>query len=147
MLKLLLGNPWTVVAIAVFYLASMATAAWTGKEWAEGRHAQEEVARAKLLEEVRAANAVFADGVALQTVEAIAKIRITNRTITNEVRHEREIHRVLDNPDCRLPPSTAGVLNRARAAGGDGGGARAGQPAPAVPAAPAAAGKPAAAPR
>lgn len=128
----LLANPWVLLAVAVAWVASMAGAAYTGKQYADGQHASAELARQQVLEATRQANREFADQVAIDVGAAILNIRVNNRTIVNEVRHEREIHRVLDNPDCRLPGSTAGVLNRARGAQ-DGSGA--GKPAAALPAA------------
>ena len=107
-------NPYVLLGIAVAWIVSMGVAAYTGKEYADGQHAKEEVKRAALLEEVRKANAEFADKVAIDVGAAILNIRVQNTTINREIRHEREIHRVLDNPDCALPATTLGVLNRAR---------------------------------
>ena len=133
-------NPYVILGLVIFWIVSVGAASTAGYRYSDGQHAKEEVKRQELLNEVRAANAQFADGVAMATEEAIRKIRITNTTINREIRNEREIHRVLENPDCALPPSTVGVLNRARAGGLDDG-KGSGKPAPAVPGTAAAASK------
>jgi hypothetical protein len=130
-------NPWVLLGVAIAWALSMAASAKLGYEHSEGQHAQAAVERAALLKEVKAANEAFADKLGLDVGVAISQIKINHRTIVNEVRHEREVHhKVLDNPDCRLPDSTQRVLNAARS--GEGrvdAGTSAGKPAPAVPAA------------
>lgn len=125
-------NPWLILGLVVAWIASVAGAAFLGKDYADGKHAQAELVRQQTLEDMRVANRELADRVSIDVGAAILNIRVNNRTIVNEVRHEREVHRVLDNPDCRLPGTTAGVLNRARGAQ-DGSGP--GKPAAAVPSA------------
>ena len=85
-----------------------------------------------MLEDIRAANRELADEIASRTETAIGDIRQQHTTIIRpEVRHEREIHKVLQDPACALPESTVGVLNRAR--GYIERGAPPSQPAPALP--------------
>lgn len=132
-------NPYLLLGIAIAWVVSLGIAAYTGKDYADGQHAKEEVRRAALIEEVRKANAEFADKVSIDVGAAILNIRVQNTTINREIRHEREIHRVLDNPDCALPATTRGVLDRARR--GEDSGQGTSKPAPAVPAASAAPGK------
>lgn len=130
--------PWMLLAFVV----CLAVGGIGGHRYAEGRHASEELKRKAMLDEIREANATFADGIATQTAEAISGIRIENKTINNEVRHEREIHQVLTSADCVLPASTVGVLNRARNVQRDDDRPSPGKPAPAVPAAAPDQGKP-----
>lgn len=108
-------NPWLIVAALVALAASGASGAWFGYDFAAARCKAAEADRRELADVFRTANRQLADGIATRTEGALGKIRIENKTINNEVRHEREIHeRVLENPDCAIPLSTVGVLNRAR---------------------------------
>src|SRR5690606_36011667 len=114
-------------------VAAFGAGGWLGYDYAASQCKAAEADRRALVEEIRTANLQLADGIARRTEGAIGKIRIVNRTINNEVRHEREIHtKVLDNPDCAVPASTVRVLNRGR--GYDGGGPGAGEPHRPVPA-------------
>jgi hypothetical protein len=125
-------NPYIIVGALVALILSAGGGAWLGYDYRDGKCKAAELERVKLVEEIRTANLQLADGIATRTETAIGKIRIQNKTITNEVRHEREIFtKVLDNPDCALPLSTVGVLNRARGYGRPGAGEPAGKlPAP-----------------
>lgn len=124
-------NPYLIIGALVALLVAAGGGAYLGYEYRAGKCEEAELKRVKIVEEIRTANLQMADGIATRTENAIGAIRIENKTITNEVRHEREIFtKVLDNPDCALPLSTVGVLNRARGYGGSG----AGEPARGVPA-------------
>ncbi len=126
-------NPWLIVGALVALAASFCAGGYLGYDYAGARCKAAEADRRELVAEIRTANLHLADGIASRTETALGSIRIENTTINREVRHEREIYtRVLDNPDCAIPPSTVGVLNRAR---GYGGGSGAGEPAREVPAA------------
>lgn len=128
-------NPYLLLSIGIAWAVSLGGAAWLGKDYADGQCAQKELQRKKIIDEVRVANLEFADGVATQTRNAIAGIRVQHTTVNKEVRHEREIHtKVLENPDCAIPPSTVRVLNAARGYRSDGSGEGAEQPSRAVPA-------------
>ncbi len=135
-------NPYLIIGAIVALAVSAGGGAWLGYDYRDGKCDAAELARVNLVTEIRSANLQLADGIATRTENAIAGIRVVNKTINNEVRHEREIYsRVLENPDCAIPMSTVGVLNRARGYDGPG----AGEPARDVPAA-APAAKPAAPP-
>ena len=73
-----------------------------GKKWEEGRNAIE---RNYVAEAIGAANAVSA--------EAIAKIKVTNKTIQAEVRREVETNTVY--ADCKLTPVGVQLANQALA--------------------------------
>lgn len=123
-------NPYVLIGALVALVLAAGGGAWLGYDYRDGKCKAAELERKTMTEEIRTANLALADGVATRTEAAIAGIRIENRTINNEVRHEREIHtRVLENPDCAVPLSTVGVLNRARVDGGP----AAGQPGGEVP--------------
>jgi len=107
-------NPYLLLGIGLVWLASLGTAGYLGNEYAEGQYAKEKAKEKAMIDQVREANREFADTVALETAEAIKKIRVQNRTINNEVRHEREIHHVLNDAACAVPVTTVRVLNRAR---------------------------------
>lgn len=129
-------NPYIILGLLVGWGASLAGAAYLGKEYADGQHAQRAMERKSVLDEVREANAEFADGVGVDVAAAVAGIRSTQTTINKEVRHEREIYHVLDDADCAVPPASVGVLNAARGRGGEADDREgAGGPAPGVPAA------------
>lgn len=123
-------NPYVLIGALVALVLAAGGGAWVGYDYRDGKCKAAELERKTMTEEIRTANLALADGIATRTEAAIADIRIVNRTINNEVRHEREIHtRVLENPDCAVPLSTVGVLNRARVDGGP----AAGQPGGEVP--------------
>lgn len=108
-------NPWVLLAVVVAWLASLAGAARMGYSYSEGRVAQERLTEQRVKDAVLAANQKFADDVGQRVEAGLSKIRVTNKTINNEVQREREVHyKVLENPDCNLPDSTRRVLNRAR---------------------------------
>lgn len=139
-------NPWVVLGALVVLLVMTGSAAYLGYDYAQAKCAAEDKERLLLLEQIRSANREFAESVATRTETAIGKIRQVHRTVIQpEIRHEREIHRVLTDPSCSVPESTVRVLNRAR--GHIDGRAGADQPAPAVPAPRAPADQPRAAPR
>ncbi len=125
-------NPWVIVGALIALAASGAGGAWLGYDYASSKCKAAEDDRRALVAQIRTANLQLADGIAARTESAIGQIRVVNKTINNEVRHEREVYtKVLDNADCAIPASTVGVLNRAR--GYAGGGSGAGEPARAVP--------------
>lgn len=126
-------NPWLIVGALIAMAAAGGGGAWLGYDYAAANCKAAEADRRELAAEIRTANLQLADGIASRTEAAIGGIRIENKTFNNEVRHEREIHtKVLENPDCAVPLSTVGVLNRAR--GAPAGGSGAGEPARDVPA-------------
>jgi len=128
-------NPTMILGGVVGALFLAAGAAWTGYDYASSRCKAAEADRRALVAEIRSANLALADGIATRTENAIGGIRVENKTINREVRHEREIHyEVLENPDCAIPASTVCLLNRAR--GHPCGGSGAGEPARPVPANP-----------
>lgn len=131
-------NPYMLLGAGVALAAAFAGGGWLGYDYAASQCKAAEADRRALIDEIRTANLQLSDAIAARTEGAIGKIRVVNKTINNEVRHEREIHtKVLENSDCAVPASTVGVLNAAR--GHPDGGSGAGEPARAVPAAPAAA--------
>ena len=138
-------NPWLIVCALVAAAVIAAGAGKLGYDFAEGKCKAAQLERAELVAELRSANLALADGIAARTETAIGQIRVENTTINREVRHERTVHtKVLENPDCAVPASTVGVLNRARGIERGHDRPAAGEPGGAVPAAPAAAGREAA---
>jgi hypothetical protein len=137
----MIGAPWLLLGAGIAVAAAGTGGAVLGYRYADGRCKAAALERAELVAELRSANLALADGIATRTEAAIGQIRIQNTTINKEVRHEREVHtKVLDNPDCAVPPSTLRLLQRARGLGGDDRPA-AGEPAGGLPAGPAAAGE------
>lgn len=134
-------NPYVIIALIVAWIASLGGAFWFGADYKEGQQAKQEVLLKNVTAEFVKANQDFTDTVGLKIAKEVSGIHITNRNITTEVHHEREIQtRVLDNPDCNIPATTWSLLNRARGygadrpgAGGPEGGVR-GDAAPALPA-------------
>ena len=125
-------NPYVLLGAGVALAAAFAGGGWLGYDYAASRCKAAEADRRALVAEIRTANLQASDAIATRTEAAIGAIRIVNKTINNEVRHEREVHtKVLENPDCAVPASTVGVLNRAR--GHPDGGPGAGEPARALP--------------
>lgn len=114
-------NPWVLLGLVLAWLASVATSGWLGYDYATGKSAQERLTMERLAATIRASNQEATDALGTKLEERLGKLRIVNTTINQEVRHEREIQtRVLDNPDCALPPSTVRLLNNARGYGQDG---------------------------
>lgn len=136
----MIPNPYLIAAAGAALVAAFAGGGWLGYDYAASRCKAAEADRRALVAEIRTANLQLADGIASRTETALGNIRVEHTTINKEVRHEREIHtRVLENPDCAVPASTVGVLNRAR--GHTDPGSSTGEPARAMPA-PAAPAKP-----
>lgn len=108
-------NPWVLLGAA---LAAGAIAAGSGKlayHYATAQCKSAEADRRALADEIRSDNLDFANLVASRTEAAIGKIRVNHRTVIQpEIRHEREIHKVLQDPNCAVPPSTIRLLNTAR---------------------------------
>jgi hypothetical protein len=108
-------NPWVLLALVVAWLASLAGAVTLGYSYKEGEVAKETLLVQQATEKIKEANQKHADDVGVLIETGLSKIRITNKTINNEVQREREIHyKTLDNPDCNLPDTTRGLLLRAR---------------------------------
>lgn len=133
MLGFLAGvNPWMIVGALVALAAATAAGGKLGYDLAAAQCKSAELDRELLAERLRTENIELADEISARTEQQLGRIRITNRTITQEVRHEREVYtQVLDNPACAVPVSTVRVLNRARGAPGTGSGA--GEPASPMP--------------
>lgn len=108
-------NPWFILGLVIMWICSLGGAFWFGEDYCDGKHAKLEVQKKEFTEAVRAANQDFADQIGTDVGKAIRGIRVTSTTVNNEIRHERETFtKVLDNPDCAVPPSTVRVLNNAR---------------------------------
>jgi len=115
-------NPWLILAIVVGWGASLAGAFHFGTSYESGQEAKREKIVADARDAIKTANQQFADDIGKKVEDRLAKLRIVNTTFNNEIRHEREIHReILESPDCFLPDSTRGLLNRARGWGGEAG--------------------------
>ena len=127
------ANPWVLVGVLAVAAAVGAGGFKLGWDVRDDIAAKEEIREQRIVEKMRAANRNFADAIAERTETAIGGIRVQTKVINNEVRHEREIHHVLDSVDCGIELSTIRVLNRAR--GYDDGGAPAGEPDERLPAA------------
>ena len=108
-------NPWVIIAAGIALAAAAAGGLKAGHSFATALCKSAEADRRALADEIRTQNLDLANTIATRTEAAIGKIRITHRTLIQpEIRHEREIHKVLQDPSCSLPPSTVRVLNRAR---------------------------------
>lgn len=115
-------NPYLIIGLGVAWLVSCGGAFWFGSSYREGQQAKQEVLLDKAAEKFTAATQKFTDDLGLTIATEFASIKIVNRNITTEVRHEHEIQtRVLDNPDCVVPSSTVKLLNRARSDAGQNG--------------------------
>lgn len=99
--------------LAAAVVAAVFGAGWTARGWKEGAEdaAAEEAAR---IAQERSDAMVMA--IAKQTQDQIAAIRITNKTIVQEVRRETFHEPVYT--DCRITADGLQLLNRARAQGG-----------------------------
>jgi hypothetical protein len=117
-------NPYVIIVALVVWGATAGGAFWFGTSYEQGRQAERQALLDQAVEEVTVANQAFTDDLGLRIAQGFAGIRVVNRNITTEVRHEHEVQtRVLDNPDCDLPASTVRLLNRARGYGEGGPGA------------------------
>lgn len=108
-------NPWVIlIAVGVLATASV-TSGRLGYNYATAQCKSAEADRRALADEIRTANLEIGRDIATRTEAAIGKIRIVHETVIQpEIRHEREIHKVLQDPTCALPDSTRILLNRAR---------------------------------
>ena len=84
-------NPLLLLIIGVIAASIFGSGVTIGMRWEEGKQVLE---NQHIAQAVEAANASAAD--------AIAKIKVTNKTIQGEVRHETETHTIYT--DCRLTP-------------------------------------------
>ena len=108
-------NPWFLLGLGVVLAGVSFTAGKVGYSYAEARCRSAEADRRELADEIRTTNLDFANQVAGRVEKAIGKIRINHTTVVQpEIRHEREIHKVLQDPNCAVPVSTVRVLNHAR---------------------------------
>lgn len=103
-------------AVVIAFLAG----GWTGWDYRDGHYAKQEAQRQTMAAELREANRDFAIDVATATEQAISKIRVTNRTINNEIHTDRSANPVLNDPNCTYPDSTVRLLNAARGVSGGG---------------------------
>jgi hypothetical protein len=103
--------PYVLMAVAI----AAALGGWFGRgHWDEG-----EIANLKLEYEQKnnaalaeaAATKAMAEKIAANVDTRLSNLRITNRTINNEVRHETE-KVVYGNPDCDLPASGVVLINQ-----------------------------------
>ena len=108
----LLANPTIIIGAA---LAIALSGLWGG--W-EARGVYEDAGKYHAVEQ-QARNAEAASieirGIAKETLQRMTALKIVNRTINNEVRHEIATQRVFLDPGCDLPDSTFQLLNRALA--------------------------------
>lgn len=118
-------NPWLIIGLMVAWAASVAGAFSFGVSYEGGQEAKREALARDVRDKIRDANQEFADSLGKRVEDRLSKLRIVNQTYNNEIRTEREIHReILENPDCVLPGTTRGLLNRARGYGEEGPGTR-----------------------
>lgn len=92
----------------MLYLSGFATG-WKVDTW---KNTAENAAQVKAAQDMAAAQANWANTVATDFETKLANIKVVNRTINNEVRHEVE-KTVYGDPNCNLPES--GRLLRDRA--------------------------------
>src|SRR3990172_6740410 len=108
-------NPWVLLGAGIALALAGAGGLKLGYQFSQALCKSAEADRRALADEIRSANIDLANNIATRTENAIGKIRITNRTVIQpEIRHEREIHKVLQDPACTTPLSTVVLLNRAR---------------------------------
>jgi len=130
-------NPWVIIGAGIALAIAGAGGLKLGYSFSQALCKSAEADRRAIADELRSANIDLANNISDRTEKAIGKIRVNHRTIVQpEIRHEREIHKVLQDPACSLPPSTVRVLNTARgyvnrgpAPGQPDGGVRAPEPA------------------
>ena len=108
-------NPWVIIAAGIALAGAGAGGLKLGYSFSQALCKSAEADRRALADEIRSANIDLANNISERTERAIGKIRVNHRTVIQpEIRHEREIHKVLQDPACALPPSTVRVLNTAR---------------------------------
>jgi len=108
-------NPWVIIAAGIALASAGAGGIKLGHSFANAQCKSAEADRRALADEMRSANIDLANNISERTEKAIGKIRINHRTVIQpEIRHEREIHKVLQDPACSVPRSTVELLNRAR---------------------------------
>lgn len=104
-------NPYTILAAIAVAVTLFGGGLTLGIKWEEGRQAVE---NQHIAEAVDAANAASA--------EAIAKIKVTNKTIQNQLEKQIETHTVYT--DCRLDPIGLQLANQALAGAKPAGGVK-----------------------
>lgn len=145
-----------MIQLIIVGVAVLAFAGWTwgayhkgytsGSEDVKAEVAAREAERKSLTEEVRTAVNDAGNTLSRKLEKRIANIRVENTTINNEITREKEIHRVLTNPDCSYPLTTVKLRNNARRDANAGVGPPASELDRAVPSAAPAPGGPSAAP-
>ena len=93
-------NPWLILAGLLALAGAFGSGVSVGNKWAEGRQAIE---NNHIAEAVDAANTASA--------QAIAGIKVTNKTIQNQLEKQIETHTVYT--DCRLDPVGLQLANQA----------------------------------
>lgn len=102
-------NPYSLLAVAAIALALFGGGVGTGIRWEKGREAIE---NKHVAEAVDAANAVATEN-ANKTAQAIAGIKVVNRTITNEVQHETRTETVYRDVNCQHTDNGLRLVNQA----------------------------------
>lgn len=95
-----LANPWVLLVLLVTLIAASAGGAKLGYNYAEGKHAREEV----LIQQA-------GEAAQRSAADEIAKIKIVHQT--NQTRLEREIVKVPDFSQCHAGADALRVLNGA----------------------------------
>lgn len=93
-------NPYAIIAALVLAAMLFGSGVSVGRKWEEGQQAVE---KQHIKEAVDAANDAAG--------EAISKIKVVNKTIQGEVRHEIETNTVYR--DCKQPASGVRLVNEA----------------------------------
>lgn len=93
-------NPYALLALVVLAVGLLTSGFVAGSKWEAGRQAVE---NQRIAEAVDAANAASA--------EAIAKIKVTNKTIQNEL--ERRIETSTVYKECKIDAETKALVDAA----------------------------------
>ena len=107
-------NPYLIIGALLGVFLAFSTGAWTGYEFASGRHAKALVAEQVAADKLRTHNKELSDKVAFATARDILQLRARSTAINKEIRHERDKSPSLNAVDCAAPVSTVRVLNAAR---------------------------------
>lgn len=107
-------NLYVVIGVVVGLLFTHGFAFRAGQHVEEGKAAKVELVRQAMATEVKDAVADMGRQLGADVLKGFDNIKVTNQTVVRNIYNEREVHRVLSNPDCAWPVSTLGVRNDAR---------------------------------
>lgn len=103
-----------VIALVIGLMFTHWYAFDTGKDVERAEALRLNAAARSMTDEVKDALAALGHQIGSDVLAGFKGIQVTNQTVVRNIYNEKEIHRVLSDPNCAWPPSTLRVRNDAR---------------------------------